>query len=125
MKLKTFTIIERKWARGGQKGYSALLNDEGNKCCLGFLCSKAGFRRLTDASMPDSLASPAEVSNPYPVARVVEKLSGLVRGKYIAIQTAAATKIARINDAEDITDDQRKRKLAPLFAKIGWKPVYK
>lgn len=29
-------IIRDEWARGGNNGLSSLLNDDGNKCCLGF-----------------------------------------------------------------------------------------
>ncbi len=31
------TISRKKWARGGKRGLACLLNDEGNRCCLGTL----------------------------------------------------------------------------------------
>ena len=34
--MKTLTIDRGKWARGGHNGLPALLNDDGNQCCLGF-----------------------------------------------------------------------------------------
>lgn len=129
MKLKTFAIIEKKWARGGKKGPSMLQNASGNRCCLGFLCRAAGFKRLADAAMPEGLVSECEMRDkPYPLPLVLSKLKGLVRvvrGKRHAIQTTTATRIAAINDDDWITDEERKRKLAILFSKIGWKPVYK
>lgn len=79
-----------------------------------------------DAAMPDGLVCEDEMRDkPYPLGLVLTKLKGLVRGKRQALQTATATKLARINDDNSITDEQRKEKLAPLFKKIGWEPVYK
>ena len=34
--MTTLTIDRSKWARGKNNGLSALLNDDGNMCCLGF-----------------------------------------------------------------------------------------
>lgn len=120
MKLKRFTIIEKKWARGGKNGISGLQNNRGNRCCLGFLCSAAGFRRLTDLAMPDDLLSLIE---PYPKQKVLTRLLGLVSKK--SLSTTLCICIARINDDRGITDDQRKAKLDTLFRKIGWKPIYR
>lgn len=37
------TIDRDKWARGGNNGAAALLNDDGNMCCLGFLAIELGL----------------------------------------------------------------------------------
>lgn len=52
-KLITLTIDRKRWARGGKKGEAALLNDEGNMCCLGFACKKLGVseEQLAQRSM--------------------------------------------------------------------------
>jgi len=34
--MTTLTIQRDKWARGKNNGLSALLNDDGNMCCMGF-----------------------------------------------------------------------------------------
>lgn len=109
MKLKPFTIIEKKWARGGKGGVSRLRNRFGNKCCLGFLCQTAGARRLTNIFYPDYMPDGAKVVPEF----------------FTKIGIKLSRRIAEINDSNKITDVERKGKLKPLFAKIGWKPVYK
>lgn len=41
------------------------------------------------------------------------------------IGTKTAFNIAEINDNPAIDDEERKAKLAPLFASIGWEPIYR
>lgn len=124
--MKTFTIIEKKWARGGKNGDPQLRNEQGNKCCLGFLATKCGFQRLSHAAMPCDLSDAASMNGrPHPVSTVLSRLKGLVRGKHKAMSTELASKIQTINDKANIDDDERKQRLATLFAQIGWKPVYK
>lgn len=45
--MKTITIDRSKWRRGGDKqenaGDTALLNEQGFMCCLGFICLAEGF----------------------------------------------------------------------------------
>ena len=39
-------LIDRlRWARGGNNGNAALLNEDGNMCCLGFLAIEMGLTR--------------------------------------------------------------------------------
>lgn len=43
VKLKKLIIDRNTWTRGGQNGSAALLNKEGNMCCLGFACERQGI----------------------------------------------------------------------------------
>jgi hypothetical protein len=108
MKLKTFTIIERKWARGGKGGASMLRNNSGHKCCLGFLAQAAGAQKITGAYYPHHMMD----------CEVVLPRLATMTGHLLS------RRIARINDCERLTDADRKKRLAPLFRKIGWKPLY-
>lgn len=107
--MKRFTIIERRWARGGKGGDSRLCNRAGFKCCLGFLSQRAGAKRIKGFFFPDYMPD---------VKRVLPELA-TKNGKHLSRE------IGEINDDSGISDAERKKKLTPLFAKIGWKPVYK
>lgn len=48
------TISRKKWARGGKKGLAALLNKQGNRCCLGTLARN--LCRVPLTKMVDSYA---------------------------------------------------------------------
>jgi hypothetical protein len=52
------TVDRKTWVRGNKGGISALLNEEGNMCCLGFLGETCGVPRklLLRTAVPDSLS---------------------------------------------------------------------
>lgn len=114
MKLKIFTIVEKKWARGGKNGASRLENEDGFRCCLGFLCLAAGAKSVEGFAMPGGLSK----KNP----KIRRELPTLVLEN--GETSKSAWEIARINDNRSISDSKRKLQLAPLFAKIGWQPIY-
>ena len=62
---KTLTIKRSQWCRGNKKKYgdSALVNDKGFMCCLGFLGRACG---LTDNQML-WVAEPTNFNNLFPV----------------------------------------------------------
>lgn len=111
--MKQFTIIEEKWARGGINGVSALENMDGNRCCLGFLCLELGAPTVRDLYMPH------EAARKFP--ELMPALSGLVDADKGS--SALAFEIAETNDSP-MDDEDRKEELAPLFAKLGWEPIY-
>jgi hypothetical protein len=55
--VKEFTIKRSKWARGGINGKSALLNNQGNMCCLGHYAKACGFSN----NDIDSLSGPVDL----------------------------------------------------------------
>lgn len=59
VKLKKLIIDRNTWARGGQNGSAALLNKEGNMCCLGFACERQGIPKaeLKEYGEPGDLLS--------------------------------------------------------------------
>lgn len=75
--------------------------------------------------MPNHLCSTYYMQKPYMVSTVVSKLRGLVRDVKVGVGTAIAAKLALINDDERISDAERKKKLDPLFRKIGWRAIYR
>lgn len=112
--MKQFTIIEEKWARGGINGRSALLNDQGSMCCLGFLCESEGVSK----SRLMNVALPSAISN------LPETLSRLTAWAGKVGQRRPQDRIATINDDRTLQDGERKGKLARLFAELGYEIQY-
>lgn len=110
--MKQFTIIEEKWARGQRNGNCNLLNDNGNMCCLGFLCISEG------AVVNVGEGLPRHVGNlPGHLLPLLEKSEN---DPTVSLEWA----IAKINDDSEISDNARKEKLAPLFSEIGFEARY-
>lgn len=115
--MKQFTIIEEKWARGGNGGNPALLNKEGNKCCLGFFCSSPWVpdKSLLDQGLPSII-----VETPNDIRELFRENAELDDEPWGSLEET----IAYVNDDTAILDCDRKSKLAPLFAKLGYEIQY-
>jgi len=127
----TVVIEASQWARGKMRGTrlrsydegNALLNDEScTMCCLGFDALACGLP--PDAIREVGLPSGVKVSDIAPVEekRAVAryKKSWLRklkdnRGQKISGEDLAA----EINDDDSITDDERIRRLRPVFAAVS------
>lgn len=114
----TLTIDRKRWARGGKNGEAALLNTDGNMCCLGFACKKLGVseEQLLNKSMPESVV----VASTNPLSSAQRKnLTRLVTTK--KINRAAALSAASFNDATDLTESERETKVKELLTDLGFK----
>jgi hypothetical protein len=109
IKMKTLIIKESKWLQGNKES-SYLLDGEGKMCCLGFLGKACG---ATDDQIRH-LASPAKATE-------VNWIDGLVINGYskFLINSSLCAKMMSVNDSKDLSLEDRKTKLRPLFKQIG------
>lgn len=112
MKLKELRIDRRRWVRGHIGGRSALLNEEGNMCCLGFACRKEG---IPEKDLKDVL-------NPFQVKNSRERVLSLVTKR--GYNRKATGDAVDINDNTIITEQEREAQLKPVLAKLGYKVVF-
>lgn len=111
--MKTVTVKRSNWRRGGslidflvKYGRIRLLNDMGNKCCLGFASQQIGDLKdgdLLNRTYPSSLGI------------VVKDLSEIVNGD--VENTEFSKEAVKINDSSIITDAEREAKLKELTIK--------
>ncbi len=108
------TIDRSEWARGKKvpKDSQSLLNEDGTKCCLGFLALKCQVPddKIQDVGMPYDLC-PFEY-NKLPILND----DGKVHGPY-----DGWNKFANINDDADILDKDREAKLRQLAKDNGFR----
>ena len=107
--METLTINRKRWARyGSDKGESALLNEDGNMCCLGFLGRACGLKP-TDlrVGMPGDTYSGLH-----------HKWSKGVIGKRNPY-SRWASKAATVNDSDKYSPEKREAILVNHFKKIG------
>lgn len=107
---KAFVIDRRTWLRGGVP--SAMLHDDGGKCCLGFFGESCGYTKL---SLYDRLR-PADVT-----ADVRDDFGWLVDNLQ---NSEAAKKLMDINDDKRITDTDREAQLTEIFVANGYRPIF-
>lgn len=112
--MKQFTIIEEKWARGGKNGVSSLENEDGNRCCLGFLCLELGAKYIRGLDMP------WQVVDNEPEMEASLKMLMDSKGH----SSNLAFNIAQTNDSPSMTDAERKEALGKYFSEMGLEPVY-
>lgn len=97
-----------------------MLNDEGNKCCLGFFAAANGATNSTLLGEPE----PEDVTDHHPRAKSLrKKLAGLLR-KTTGRNNAICIRMMELNDSEVTEDSSRETKLTKMFAKLGWKPKF-
>ena len=112
--MREFTIYRDKWVRGDRYhndyhlGRSALLNENDNMCCLGFLGKACGIsqKRMLNKTAPDD------------VARNKHR-------NYPALSYDEWDKFVSINDNTSITNRQREDTLRSFFKNIGFKVSFK
>lgn len=110
--MKILVIKEAKWLRGGDFGIeSNLLTLQGDMCCLGFLGKSCG---ATDADLLDRGTPQSAGKVAWPEGLLDERRA----------DTVLCHEIVNTNDNFEIGDVERKRRLAPLFAQIGYELHY-
>lgn len=111
--MKKFVVDRKRWGRGGIDG--ALLNNSGQKCCLGFLATACGIR-LKRGTMSDFTDIPAKQQHflPEKLRCKKDKFGGLVG-------TKLHNDLVEVNDSFDIQMRGRAReaKLTKLFRRAG------
>lgn len=121
--MKRLVIDRATWARGGKKGITALLNKDGNKCCLGFALLDCG---VEEDSIYD-LGLPSDVIAQVPLeARedLGNRLGWLVQSvgednfQYFDDGDAVALAV-NINDEPSLSESARESMLKQLFMMNG------
>lgn len=119
-----FTIQRSKWVRGTIGGDSKLLNSQGNKCCLGFLCSSFGAHDdiLKNQTGPDKIANKLSL----PDWLVHWSYQASIEGTQVwhPFSTYATNVLISVNDCSLLTEKQREEKLAEVFAVHGVKVTF-
>lgn len=124
--MRALTIDRRKWARGARGGSSALLNDIGGMCCLGFEARACGFTKKSlfeagtpmDITLNDSRAHTKRkaVTKAPHLLKLIEESPGDDPFVYLK-DTTFVNRAVRINDTNRITERTRETRLQALFAK--------
>lgn len=118
--LKELTIVRSLWSRGATSS-SLLLDANGKRCCIGFLCTALEFsdRRILNHSVVLDLAEDLTEAEKLMEMRIVGKY---VDGKLYTIDWINGA--YGINDASGIDDEERESKLKKLFEDHGVELVF-
>ena len=132
-------VIDRsRWARGGLNGCPAMLNGQGNMCCLGFLARALGYSKEELRQDGHPLSDPDEVAylsgrNLFPErmfeeedtsGREMVRETRLVDGTtWSKVNSDLTCDLMRTNDSregfrEGYTEEDRERDIATLMAKL-------
>jgi hypothetical protein len=132
-------VIDRKlWIRGfDAKTASALMVEDSRMCCLGFHSLACGIKKEEiDPNRPDTvLKFTSSKMVQYPVELINKKIRETLpetmhwlffksapfsderQGKVRFVNSADAYDLARTNDKSDLSDEEREKKIAEIFAK--------
>jgi hypothetical protein len=117
-KMKTLVIKMNKWLRGCDTSYLHRSSD-GKQCCLGFLARSCGAEvgQIADECSPGD-------------APEIKWPKGLLEGHKFSTAGYAQNSdlcgnMMEVNDDQGASDADRIKKLRPLFAKIGYKLIFK
>lgn len=116
--INKFTIDRAKWRTGRypdediKRGLSALKNEEGFKCCLGFYLTACGLRNLEGAQAPSCLG---KEKKKVPAWLITKK----------TLDSNASGNLMGFNDDVGVPDNEREESVAEGFAKQGIKVIFK
>jgi hypothetical protein len=112
--MKVVVDCER-WVRGRYKKYgrSCLLNEKGNRCCLGFVAKVLGYR---DGSI-QTLLAPAKILETRQ-SNVLCDVQETERGVFVRNSVFSAEAMG-LNDYASIDDAERRRRLVVLGKEHG------
>ncbi len=125
MNEKVLIIDRSKWRRGGDvynitHGSTALLNDHGLMCCLGFDALACGV----------SVRELAHIGDPAELTMMVYELPPDYMGSRLASvapddfdNAPIVLRAIKVNDDAQITDAEREAKLIPILKQLGWDDV--
>lgn len=113
--MRTITIDRKKWVRGNLNGESALLNDDGCRCCLGFaVCQITKLPLIAIQGMGD----PEQVFAGQSFLTELNE-DGCVVNNHLT------NRAIKINDDVLISERVREYRLARLFKGYDIKIVFK
>lgn len=132
-KKKKLSIDRSKWVRGGVEEYgeSLLLNDLGSMCCLGFYCVQVLGLEYSDIKglgdiLGDFICNEVKLSSKHAEGIELEEYEDdeSLRWKYIYKKSLGCMvdreiSFLSVNDDEELSEEERERKLTELFSEIG------
>lgn len=129
----SFTVQRSKWLRGekaNSKGSG--LNEDGEFCCLGFLCTKVGYtpEQIEGLCYPSTLVDRLVYNNNkdskfryedlHPMLKaVVDEHEREYANGMVYANPQIVIKIANINDDANLTDAEREQQVTELFLRLG------
>jgi hypothetical protein len=124
--MKNLIIDRSKWRTGGdlnelieKYGDTYLLNDKGNKCCLGFFCEQIGN---IDSRILLGVTIPCDINSKF--LTDVEILISRGHKDIVYGNSAFAGDAISINDNHLISNEQRERDIIEHFAKIDVNVIF-
>lgn len=120
--MKQLIIDRSKWRTGGiaydeTHGDTSLLNEKGNMCCLGFYCLQIGEISKNEIL---EIALPEDLNN---VNVYDDAMLHLVNQDNLR-NTLFTTKAIDINDAEELTNEEREKNIQEHFKQIDVDVVF-
>jgi hypothetical protein len=115
-----FTVWRDKWLRGDPKN-SCLLNDQGCRCCLGFLGQEVDIadRHQLSVGLPHEVSyQSADAAKKWPVG-LLEATDADDDSSEHFRESTVCNSIVHINDNKRLTDEERETKLTEQFASVG------
>ena len=111
-----FTVKRSEWYRGKGDDDSALLKEDGSKCCVGFLCLNAGLPKK----------ALFEVGSVEAVHMDLERLPKWLAERFVFDYDATdwALDVYKANDTPKLSGVEREAKLTALFAEKGIKVTF-
>ena len=122
--MKQLIIDRSKWRTGGSAydethGYTQLLNEKGNMCCLGFYCLQIGGihkKDIYENAQPDELNSAAIIHN--------DEMLHLVVDEEHLMNSYFTSRAIVINDDEELTNEEREIFIQEHFKQIDVEVVF-
>ena len=114
-----FTILRRRWLRGGRGGDSCLYSESSRRmCCLGIYLRACGFSvgGVKERSMPGDVEA---TGKRVPSWMVTRRANNFIR------TSPSNMKLAVMNDNSELSEKKRERKIQELFASQGIKVTFK
>lgn len=123
---RVLTIDRSKWRRGGNggigAGVTALLNEQGFMCCLGFDAIGRGLTagQIRDCMYPTSVVvrGRESVDSDYAKALLMRDARGVIEGDNHLARSAAEA-----NDNKGIDDAEREALVRKNLIALGWDDV--
>lgn len=120
--MKQLIIDRSQWRTGGDKwnwthGETKLLNEKGNMCCLGFYCLQLGEiskNQILGISLPEDLNN----VNVYDDAMLHLVYKNDLRNTHFTEEAID------INDAEELTNEEREKEIIKHFKQIDVEVVF-
>lgn len=111
-------VKRRRWVRGDSRD-SALRNDQGKQCCLGFVARSLGYKvkDILHVGSPESISQSIPPPNQIKGLTVKLEKSGLLNS--LGYNSKTCRSLMHTNDTDNLTPSAREAKIKALGKRIG------